>query len=344
MRKTSYPNRFLWNLFHSPTKNLRHVAYPNGKDGTPCKHQPAVVKKYALRTQNFLPMFNALDRQLYSSIATGESLPLNCYLGLKETLHDYEESSNSDTIVLPSGLENGEHQRSVANDLPKNVSKLQDLGEINPAQASDALEQCFNFLKEKINTGDQSFLKGVIKFTKRIMKKSTSQLSTALHCFDSSTKQSSLVRQSISHLKKGRIHVQQGAVTKRIMKKSTSQLSTALHCFDSSTKQSSLVRQSISHLKKGRIHVQQGAVKRRKNPSKSRQALMKGSTSVSMMMPERPNVSKKRINALSQNIANHQQVSKKSGRSMTTLTKQRLTVRSKVKSEGSQNGGNINST
>ena len=128
------------------------------------------------------------------------------------------------------------------------------------------------------------------------------------------------------------------------MKKSTSQLSTALHCFDSSsTKQSSLVQQSRSHLKfkKGRIHVQQGAVKRRKNPSKSRQALMKGSTSVSMMMPERPNISKKRIHALSQNIANHQQVSKKSGRSMTTLTKQRLTVRSKVKSKGSQNGENI---
>ena len=274
--------------------DLGFCTCPVGKDGTLCKHQLAVVKKYALRTQNFLPMFNALDRQLYSSIATGESLPLNCYLGLKETLGDYEESSNSDTIVLPSGLENDEHQRSVANDLPKNVSKLQDLGEINPAQASDALEQCFNFLKEKINTGDQSFLKGVIKSTQRIMKKSISQLSTALDCFDSS-----------------------------------------------STKQSSLVQQSISHLKKGRIHVQPGAVKRRKNPSKSRQALMKGSTSVSMMMPERPNISKKRIHALSQNIANHQQVSKKSGRSMTTLTKQRLTVRSKVKSAGSQNGENI---
>ena len=68
---------------------------------------------------------------------------------------------------------------------------------------------------------------------------------------------------------------------------------------------------------------------------------MKGSTSVSMMMPERPNISKKRIHALSQNIANHQQVSKKSGRSMTTVTKQRLTVRSKDKSEGSQNGENM---
>ena len=89
----------------------------------------------------FLPMFNALDRQLYFTIATGESLPLNCYLGLKETLGDYEESSNSDTIVLPSALENGEHQRSMANDLLKNVSKVQDLSEINPAQASDALLQ-----------------------------------------------------------------------------------------------------------------------------------------------------------------------------------------------------------
>ena len=145
-----------------------------------------------------------------------KSLPLNCYLGLKETLGDYEESSNSDTIVLPSALENGEHQRSVANDLPENVSKVQDMGGINPAQAPDALEQCFNFLKEKINTEDQNLLKGVIKFTQRIMEKSTSQLSTALHCFDSSsTKQSSLVQQSISRLKKSRIHVQPGAVKRR---------------------------------------------------------------------------------------------------------------------------------
>ena len=57
---------------------------PIGQDGSPCKHQFAVKKEFSLRSQNFLPMFCAIDCQQYAVIARGDSLDLSFYLGLQD--------------------------------------------------------------------------------------------------------------------------------------------------------------------------------------------------------------------------------------------------------------------
>ena len=89
---------------------------------------------------------------------------------------------------------------------------------------------------------------------------------------------------------------------------SISQLSTGLHCFKSKYVWSKHLKKSqtvnLRKSRKGHIHVQPAAVKRKTaNQSRTRQALPKGKISkLSFWLPDKSNMSKKRVHDLSSNI------------------------------------------
>ena len=80
-----------------------------GKDGSLCKHQFAVLKKFELGSVNALPHFGAQERQKYAVVATGRSLPIEYYLGLKEKAEDITENTSSNIFDVSYYEENMEH-------------------------------------------------------------------------------------------------------------------------------------------------------------------------------------------------------------------------------------------
>ena len=154
---------------------------PVGQDGSPCKHQYAVVKEYSLSSQNFLPMFSALERQQYAMIARGNSLPLHYYLGLQERMEDIIEP-----IQVTSTNENNIKQLTLENEidcaLPAKATSVIEKEEVN--QAID--EVCVHLKGLVERHDDQNLYKGIMKFRERVLSESSiSQLSTGLHCFKS---------------------------------------------------------------------------------------------------------------------------------------------------------------
>ena len=237
---------------------------PIGQDGSPCKHQFSVLKKFNLGSQNFLPMFDVSERQHYSITARGSSLPLKFYYGLQEIRQDTEQQDQ-----LTSALDCSQ---------PNEISSQPDTNCTDQDTASR--------LKQFIVINSQpELLKGILKFSDRIQSSSATRVAAGLNCFGN----------------------------KYIWSK---------------IKNSSLQRNKQRKSLKNHLHVQPATVKRRKNKIRSKKTPMKESTSVkSLDLPSKSNVSRKRPQDFSENIADNVQVSKKSGRNVFTRTNQQLKSR-----------------
>ena len=183
-----------------------------GKDGSLCKHQFAVLKKFGLGSVNALPHFGAQERQKYAVVATGRSLPFEYYLGLQEKAEDITENTSSNISDVSYYEENMEHVIDC---------KLPDFAEVHSIEvgkedAQQALDDIYKTLQQCISEGNPLILSGIVKVKRKLERQTRAQMGRALHCFGNKfTSINAKKRNEKSKLRKGSISVGVEAVSRR---------------------------------------------------------------------------------------------------------------------------------
>lgn len=185
-----------------------------GLDGSPCKHQFILWANKLSDGVNFLPVFSKIQRQMFAKIAIGSSMPLDLYEGLHDRLISGPESvtvSEENLVVAEtSGFEERGNRRSALTER-NNIPDLITVDECKHA-IDDALES----VKCKLDVTDQNFLRGILKFSGRVKKMPKSKLTTCFHSFGAAgIYNTRSTATSIVKAKRGKIHVQPGAVKRR---------------------------------------------------------------------------------------------------------------------------------
>ena len=257
---------------------------PDGNDGKLCKHQAAVMINFRIDSLNVLPMYSPKERQMYSYIASGNSLPLKYYLDLQGKVSDLNDPEATFSV-----RENKEVKLKVdvANDTPLDQTAEYQISTINDSmppkeEAKDALEGIQRILSSVMEKEDPHILTGLIKMYSRLQTMNTTQVASALHCFGGRIINDKALRKTASVLlgkaKKGRISVGPEAVKRRKQNPSRSRKA----------------------LPKGRLQ------------------------DLSLKLPNKTNYTKRRKHSIELNIKNNTQVAKKAGRSMGTKSKPEL--------------------
>ena len=271
----------------------------DGEDGSLCKHQFAVLKKYSLSSPNILPVFSPADRQMYATVATGRSLALCYYLGLQEKVSNLSVSDHSKkNFEEKEDKHQEEHNENdfaghsdnvIEEDYSDNIIEEDNQ---TMAHAREAVTEIHSKLMTLVDKADPQLLSGIIKMKSRLERLSSNQISSAMHCFGSEflhTKGKS----NKTKAKKGRIRVQPTAVERR--KKSQSKTHQML------PKEKSVKLETVINL------------------------------------PNNSNYSRKRRHCFSENVSDNVAVAKKAGRNMTSRTRPLIKCRVKtLKSEESR--------
>ena len=187
---------------------------PAGSNGAPCKHQFILWSRKLSSTGLFLPVFSAEERQMYAKIAVGESAPLQLYEGLRDRLipSDNNEATTSTRNPVPDVPDMTNNDLiGASNDSDIDIESHREMDE-----ATQSLDNAFDFLKSKLLTNDPSITSGIIKFSKRLVSIPTSRLGSALHAFDNKYITSSSAKIiGTKKAKKRKISVQPEAVKRR---------------------------------------------------------------------------------------------------------------------------------
>ena len=186
---------------------------PNGSDGSPCKHQFAIVSHYRVSSGNFLPINNHEARRKYALIAHKEALPVQYYAGMHEKCLN-GPSSVTDFATLPVSIPDVV-QRYSNEEKPIRVTD-----QVSKSDTIRILEDAVQVIRDAIEKDDSNIINGVKKFSNRVCNMNSSQLATALHCFGSryAHAQSKIKKSGLSTRKKskrGGINVQSEAVKRR---------------------------------------------------------------------------------------------------------------------------------
>lgn len=263
-----------------------------GCDGSACKHQYFVWLYHHEKSNNFVPYMDAEMRREYCYIALGEVLPDSYFEGL----HDQVLMDESNANFEPNLADEAEDVTTEDNVIEEvqNVEEHVMLGrgpldQWTVAECKDSLTRAINTLNNLVESRshDQTFLKGVIKFSDRVVKyqNQPSKMSSSLHSFGVET-YSRKQATATSLLKKARlgkkIHVQPGAVQRRKKK---------------------------SGIKNG-----------------SRSAVTSKGMTKHVNPFDTTSVSKKRVHSFVQNVEQNVAVPKKAGRSMGSKTKLKSTT------------------
>ena len=195
---------------------------PKGSDGSPCKHQFEAIKKYRVTSQNYLPLYSAEERKLYSIIARGKSLDPSFYESFTicnatsvtaETVTQNEHGTMHSESSLRQNIL-GDITNTIASKSPS-LTKF-----VTKEEAHSSLDKAFPLLRQKVNANNQNLLRAMVKFSKRLKMKSDSQIETALHLFGSSLAKGNQTlhaksKQLLHKARKGRINVQPEAAERR---------------------------------------------------------------------------------------------------------------------------------
>ena len=172
---------------------------------------------------NFLPIFDKEQRQKYATIALGECLSISLYEGLHERVLQRQESILYDeTSLVEFELTASSTHKDVIENYDCEASNNQ---REETEKAQQALENIVLFLRNKLQEGENSLAKGIIKFTNRVRNIPSSKLASAFHLFgtDKFVSSHSTLQHGGLKRKRGKISVQPESVKRRKRKRGSRQ-------------------------------------------------------------------------------------------------------------------------
>ena len=195
---------------------------PKGMDGSPCVHQAAVVKYHHLNSLNFVPTLNPSVRRDTAIIALGDEAEKD--LTFYSSLHQQrdEQAGAKDQATVNPCIEEPDFSASCW-DLIRAGTQDEPVNALSNEEKRSLLinniDRIASILKDAVTGDDQQLFTGAEKFVKRFMTLSSfpsnARLVSALHCFGSESKGTSMSIKS-GLLRRGkRIKVQATATGRR---------------------------------------------------------------------------------------------------------------------------------
>ena len=183
-------------------------------NGAPCKHQYLLwIKQFSVVSKNFLPFFNAKERQEFSKLAVGVSGPDGLYEGIRDRIHITNATDNNHTDVESTHQE----ERDILDEPNDTEFEIDStISQSKKHEADEALDEAFRIIKGKLHT-DPNLITGAIKFAERVRGMSNPRLASALHCFGNEKSSYSLkiTKAAVRNAKRNKIKVQPVAVKRR---------------------------------------------------------------------------------------------------------------------------------
>ena len=153
-----------------------------GKDGSPCKQQYVLWSANLAHCLNFVPISQPEERQKWAWIAIGESLPLSRYKNLRDQDDHLPVPETSNMQIVPpvaGDIDSDLSEEPMQNHDHSDQVQPQDDTSASVDMATELLKQSCEQITEKLrSTRDPNLVKGVIKFSKRVMNLAAA---TAMH-------------------------------------------------------------------------------------------------------------------------------------------------------------------
>jgi len=190
------PSRTNRGSYYDTNVSLGICTCLQGKDGSPCAHQAAVVLTYGDDSCNFVTMMSATAKHSLAKLALGGNANDNIAFYASINQKEIEQQYARQVDELEEQTMEGSHWnliRAGALDFEPELDKEnnEQAGNTEESQCSDIyvrLDQAMNTLKEKLTAScDPQLLSGVNKFLTRFEKlsehRSLAKLSSAFHQF-----------------------------------------------------------------------------------------------------------------------------------------------------------------
>ena len=130
--------------------NLARCECAKGMNSAPCKHQYLLwIKQFSVVSKNFLPFFNAKERQEFAKLAVGVSGPDELYEGIRDRIHTTNATDNNHTDVESTHQE----ERDILDEPNDTEFEIDStISQSKKHEADEALDEAFRIIKEKLHT------------------------------------------------------------------------------------------------------------------------------------------------------------------------------------------------